>query len=290
MRKLSLALTGAVALVALMGLSATSAVAVVATKCQPLGNPTQIIGFKIDTRNSKLQYASSGIGGEALACGSDLISLNPTSNGTLYVRADIQIPKGVKVANTTGGSLNGRYVGSGRIDALAKAFGIVTPPVLTENQSVNVTVDAPDAGGTTSCNSLVPGGSTLIACYLATGLLGSNHNAIHENNATKRLTLTIGRIVPNPAIPGADLNGTGLTALRLNLCEKFGNIPGPFNPGTCGSGNDPVVQFNGTAPSPDCATQPKELGTYKVTATMANGTVTPQVQACVDWKAYKSVL
>ncbi len=285
LRKFYLAIAGAATLVAIMGLS-TQALAnhVAFQKHDPdcdgptakYPNTSDIHEFKLDTR-TKLQYAPGAVRGGALACGSTLKTFDLTSDLTLYQRADVKVPKGV-IINQTSTGIQGRFVGRATINVLARVAGSAQ---FFGNQLAKITVDHNAAG----CQSLVPAGSTLEACYFATSTLGDAHTATYTDNVTKRYTFTIG-----PITPAVGNGATGLTRFTVNLCQNYGQpLSGPLDPGSCGTSIDPVIQKNGKAPSPNCALQPKELGTYKATATQLGGTVTPEVKTCVDWVPFKSI-
>lgn len=294
MRKLGFSLFSCIALVVFMGLSGTAPAALINPSCDldnpavgdgvpgPYNNDPVIHDFTIDTLDSSLEYAVSGVEGSGLACGSEIYTgyFDGTcpGQGTLYDRVVIAEPPGVEHNPVPGPGLEaGDFVGWAHFDLL----GWFRPPIglscfaqRGEDQYAGLYITDPAAPGV-GCPD------NARACYeWITGSVGVS--AIGwiwiEEVGGGATTLSIGSA---RNFVGSPLPVVGVTGFDLHLCAYAGDAYSS----ACGDSSQPFLQKNGRGVPEDL---PRKCwlgrGIYTVTATMRNGYTTPAVTTCVPWR------
>ncbi len=274
-RRVCIASIGCIALVAFLSSSATAQL-ITDYDCDgdPYRNYDKIHEFEVDTYDSQAAYQPSGLSTGALFCGTRLIPMFPyniTGIDTLYKRADIDLPLGVRFTNTSGIPL-GSYVGEIKINAFTVYAYMLFWYI---NESMSITVDSIGSG---DC----PGSA--VACYRAEGRDGKRPGYlwlwVARNAASGRTTLTIGQL--HPWGVSVRWSPTGITRFNLQLCQRIGDP----TTGICGSGADTVVHTNGAPSAPNCL---NGNGIYTITAEQRGGTVAGPESTCVEWGLWHTV-
>ena len=203
--------------------------------------------------------------GSAYACGSllveDFLGQVVAGQDTLYNHADIGVPPGVKIASSDLVS-TGTDAGTATVNVLYVLFGF---GLFDDAVESTVRTDVKSKCESERDNEIVgdtPQGE-IVSCLKGSNVLGENWSW-STLDVNGKLWLTIG---PMHGLGGVE---PGLTFIDLNLCGYYG----------CGASGQ-FQQKNGDIAGEGCSDGIK--GVYTVSATMENGTVTPEASTCVQW-------
>ena len=304
MRKLFLALTSCIALVAFMGFSATALANHVegelhdpfcAGTYEPGGfggGPTgwdygfSVVDFQIDSPDSYVEDEASRIVGSGHVCGS-VIGDGGVGAETLANHADISVPNGVEISDSALVE-EGSYAGTAKVNILMQAGEGQIASFVDDVDSVvraapklecqyeidnQLVADAPDGRPH-------PEGS-MVQCLRGSNPLGYNYTWTTLDD-TGQMAFTIGPMHNDEL--GID---PGLTYLNLTLCDFYGG-PRSFDR-TCGTevNGDQWVQKNGRSPDRYAETgcpADRDNGVYSITVTNEGSETTyPADTTPVPW-------
>lgn len=284
---------------------AAPALAAMDSDCAASGNPLEVQGFAVDTPNSHIEHAASGLTMRWRACGSEIFDgPDDTFPGydSLDGRAEIQIPPGVATHAAPSADLPvGAYAGGAVIDALTWWDGgpLDDTALAAPNAHVTITVSSPsstyaggDWAGAPQPADCPP---TAIACYLAiSGAPVPWHVWVWVESSAGSTQLTMGPIY-NDLDRRMPLAFTDID--RLSLCKYAGPVGGT----SCGSDPSKWLQRNGdwSTPTPlGAGPEPTVTekggkgqgarcgagyGRYTITVETRGGDTTAPASTCVDW-------
>ncbi len=290
MRKLYLAVTSCVALVAFLAFSAT-AFGLNDPRCEQAGNPIEILDWNVTTPESSVQHQTSSVFGAAYACGSD-IDIGFGGASTLNNHADVGVPEGVRILNSDKVPV-GSWAATAFVNILYHdPYGdphfdeAVLTSVRTDNKAECQRELDDEIVGATPGNEE---GSVLVTCLKGVTPVGGNWSwAVRDAN--DKLWLTVG---PMHAPYGIE---PGLTMMDMQLCGLYGAVGSTECGTTIGPNSVLYQQRNGDAAYPLFSPNERCLdsgpwtgkGIYTVTATQEGtgpegGPVTAAASSCVPW-------
>ena len=266
MRKLYLAIASCVALVAIMGFSASAPAADIHDPmCDKWGNQVGTFGFNIATTNTIAPYQVSAVAVDTYACGSNLETnvFGQVIDGadTLYNHLDIGMPRRAQVADSDLAGGVGAHAGKAIANFVyvASGFGFfgqfLGSDLITDDRAECERERTSEIVGST------PRGQ-IVSCLKSEHSVGASWIWFVREQKTGKLSMTIG-----PTHGGRGVEA-GPTRVQFNLCGYYGAVGG----NTCGSEGDQWQLRNGCG-----------RGTYRITATMEDGTETLESQDSIYW-------
>ena len=193
--------------------------------CEPHLGEFGLFDFEVDTPDSHIAWAVSGVTINMLSCGSEITNtsrfFDQNGSGTLVDRFEIVEPPGVDVARTAD-MTDDAFVGTASVNVLSwDRFAYY--PIFASDITLELRVDQSEG---TDC----PAGTT--ACYKGTSTGGdiSGHNWSWVTEDSGRFTLTIGGYYND------DFEGTPAGITKINEFALCGYVGDPFG-SSCGSGS-----------------------------------------------------